>query len=85
MKKNNKCCIGILKWQLFWEKEKVLKRQILWDEGSIKLLLDCILSCAYSTDKRMFKAVKFSKSLLEVAKFNWHWKFSIESCKLTGS
>jgi len=34
MKNNNKCCIGILKWQLFWEKEKVLKRQLLWDRGS---------------------------------------------------
>jgi len=35
MEKNNKCCIGILKWQLFWEKEKMVKRQLLWDGGSI--------------------------------------------------
>jgi len=35
MKKYNKCCIGILKWQLFWEKEKMLKRLLLWDGGSI--------------------------------------------------
>jgi hypothetical protein len=34
MEKNNKCCIGILKWQLFWEKEKMLKRLLLWDGGS---------------------------------------------------
>ena len=34
MEKNNKCCIGILKWQLFWEKEKWVKRQLLWGGGS---------------------------------------------------
>jgi len=34
-KKINKCCIDILKWQLFWEKEKMLKRPLLWDRGSI--------------------------------------------------
>jgi hypothetical protein len=34
MEKNNKCCIGILKWQLFWEK-KMVKWQLLWDRGSI--------------------------------------------------
>jgi len=34
MENNNKCCIGILKWQLFWEKEKLIKRQLLWDVGS---------------------------------------------------
>ena len=31
MENNNKCCIDILKWQLFWEKEKMVKRQLLWD------------------------------------------------------
>jgi len=37
MGKNNKCCIGILKWQFFWEKEKMLKRLLLWDGGSTAL------------------------------------------------
>ena len=35
MEKYNKCYIGILKWQSFWEKEKMLKRLLLWDRGSI--------------------------------------------------
>jgi len=35
MEKNNKCYINILKWQSFWEKEKMVKRQLLWDEESI--------------------------------------------------
>jgi len=37
MEKNNKCCIEIVKWQLFWEKEKVVKRKLLWDGGTIRL------------------------------------------------
>jgi len=32
VKKNNKCCINILDWQLFWDREKMLKRQLKWDE-----------------------------------------------------
>ena len=27
VEKNDKCCIGIVKWQLFWAKEKMIKRQ----------------------------------------------------------
>jgi len=33
MKKYNKCCIGILKWQLFWEKEKNAKETIIVRQG----------------------------------------------------
>jgi hypothetical protein len=28
-----------VKWQLFWEKEKMVKRQLLWDGGSIYQVL----------------------------------------------
>jgi hypothetical protein len=34
VEKSNKWCIGILKWLLFWGKEKMLKWQLLWDGGS---------------------------------------------------
>jgi len=34
IKNNNKCCIGILKWQLFWKNEKLVKRQLLRDGWS---------------------------------------------------
>jgi len=30
--------MSILKWQLFWEKEKMLQKLLLWDGGNITLL-----------------------------------------------
>jgi len=48
-------------------------------------MLACILSCAFLIGKRRFKAVKFSKSMLEVAEFDKNWELSTESYKSTGS
>jgi len=47
MKNNNKGCIGILKWQLFWE-EKNGKEIILWDGENIYLLEHRINLCIIS-------------------------------------
>jgi len=66
MEKNNKCCIGILKWQLFREKEKMLKRLLLWDGGSI--FTWNVIAGFYQNYKMLvsFKYLKF-----EVA-YIWH-------------
>lgn len=34
LESNNKCCIGILKWLLIWDKQKMQTRHFIWDRGS---------------------------------------------------